>query len=551
MKKKESNLKLFALAIGFLAALIPAISKAYTYIPPSHGPITLGTMLNTGINRAFASASIDYCTSSSCSVPTQLSAMIHCNPDDLGGAGSAFEKTGLFVTDGITIIDVSTIHPSSPYWTWINSPSSWPYGAVTGADVVIGNGSTLTEFLLGVIYTYDDPSHNGYAALDIYTISNPGGTLTVTYNSTTTLSTNSNWGARIDMIPDYNNLLSTGKPKCDRFVATWEDITGSGVLGYSATLSNPTSGTSAHLSIDEDWMNCDIAGIQRSGTKGNQNFGLYTFWDPGTNELKYEEWNITTNTVSAPVVLASHGTYYPRIDAIDNPSLQAVGNNNWVVAAMDPAMGSVSVYSDAHPSGLGSIPVTSSPGGGACAVAFGPGSSMYTIGSFDIGAGNFLTNLVGISASSIGATGFIVNSSTANEPLYPDCITLSSTCNTDGDYIFAGWRNVTVTSPNTDYFYCKTTGMPISFKQPTAISNSGQSPNYSVYPNPVINLLTLSGKHNDGDSYSIIDVSGRVVMTGSIISDDQLLNVNNLVNGMYILNIITSDKTQKVQFVKE
>ena len=548
MKKRESYSKIFALATGLIITLIPTMSEAYTYFPASNPPLLLGTLTPTGIQRAFSSASIDYCTSTSC--PTtqhQLSVMIHCDPDGGGHSGSFGDQTGMYVTDGITTIDISVAAPSSPYWTWKNSPSSWPYGQVNGADVVIGNGSSLTNFIIGVIYTYTNSSSNDNTAIDIYNVSNPGGALTVTYSGTSTLSTNSSGGARIDIIADYNHLLSTGKPNCNSFVATWYNV-GIGNVGYYATLSSPTSGTSTYLtsSIILAWDICDIAGIQRAQVPKNDNLALFTYMDLGTNQLKYEEWNISTGIVSSPTIL-DNTFHSPRIDAIDNPALQAVGNNNWLVAAMESSGALIDVYSDSHPSGLGSIPVSGS--GGGCPVAVGPGSSKYTIGFWDYTSNAFRTNNVDFSGTFINSVGYNVDNSSSTG-FYTDNVTLSGTCNTSGDRIFASWRNVSG-PPTLNTFYYKTTGIPFSFKQPSAISKTTQVEMFKVSPNPTINQLTISGTHSNGDSYTIIDMTGKTVMMGEITSDNQTLNVDNLANGMYILDIITSDKTQKVQFVKE
>src|SRR5690242_6587012 len=102
MKKRESYFKIFVCMVGLIATLTPATSEAYTWISASNSPIPLGTMPSNGVEGTVSSASIDYCTSSSCATPHQLSVETYCNPD-FTGPGVA--KTGLWVSDVVTIID--------------------------------------------------------------------------------------------------------------------------------------------------------------------------------------------------------------------------------------------------------------------------------------------------------------------------------------------------------------------------------------------------------------------------------------------------------------
>ncbi len=65
-----------------------------------------------------------------------------------------------------------------------------------------------------------------------------------------------------------------------------------------------------------------------------------------------------------------------------------------------------------------------------------------------------------------------------------------------------------------------------------------------VYPNPsndyinIFGLETLSGNHE----YSIFNSTGRIVKTGNLISQDQLIDLNALAKGMYLLRIEEKEK---------
>lgn len=67
-----------------------------------------------------------------------------------------------------------------------------------------------------------------------------------------------------------------------------------------------------------------------------------------------------------------------------------------------------------------------------------------------------------------------------------------------------------------------------------------------VYPNPAKDILTIEGQYN---TLSIIDVTGKTVKT---VSGQSTINVSDLKNGMYILNIVGENtaKTTKIMISK-
>ncbi len=56
-----------------------------------------------------------------------------------------------------------------------------------------------------------------------------------------------------------------------------------------------------------------------------------------------------------------------------------------------------------------------------------------------------------------------------------------------------------------------------------------------IYPNPATDRLTISGLKNS--DWEITDINGRIVMSGKLIEQDTEINVENLVPGMYIVNV--------------
>lgn len=66
-----------------------------------------------------------------------------------------------------------------------------------------------------------------------------------------------------------------------------------------------------------------------------------------------------------------------------------------------------------------------------------------------------------------------------------------------------------------------------------------------IYPNPVKNQLTITGTTND-QKYEIYSLDGKLVKTGTY-SSPQLINVNKLSKGIYLLKI----ENQNLKFIKE
>jgi hypothetical protein len=70
----------------------------------------------------------------------------------------------------------------------------------------------------------------------------------------------------------------------------------------------------------------------------------------------------------------------------------------------------------------------------------------------------------------------------------------------------------------------------------------------SLYPNPAINILHISGL-NEGASVAILDVSGKTVLHHQQVRD--AINISSLEKGIYILKIMTNEGIATERFVKE
>lgn len=64
---------------------------------------------------------------------------------------------------------------------------------------------------------------------------------------------------------------------------------------------------------------------------------------------------------------------------------------------------------------------------------------------------------------------------------------------------------------------------------------SGSLAPISVYPNPVKDLITIHGL-TQATSYHISDITGKIIMEGSIHPEDPFINTSMITNGIYYLN---------------
>ena len=70
----------------------------------------------------------------------------------------------------------------------------------------------------------------------------------------------------------------------------------------------------------------------------------------------------------------------------------------------------------------------------------------------------------------------------------------------------------------------------------------------SIYPNPAENFIYLKNI-KDAKSYIISDVSGRMITENTLSKD--LINIQHLTPGNYILQIITRSNIQTYKFIKK
>jgi PKD repeat protein len=94
----------------------------------------------------------------------------------------------------------------------------------------------------------------------------------------------------------------------------------------------------------------------------------------------------------------------------------------------------------------------------------------------------------------------------------------------------------------------------VVFKSLTSAQNDIALFDFTVAPNPAQNQVAIKLPNNALESVRILDISGKVVQTiANIQSPDYQLNTSNLSNGMYLLEMITTDglrATNRLQILR-
>ncbi|NLA25320.1 MAG: T9SS type A sorting domain-containing protein, partial [Bacteroidales bacterium] len=99
--------------------------------------------------------------------------------------------------------------------------------------------------------------------------------------------------------------------------------------------------------------------------------------------------------------------------------------------------------------------------------------------------------------------------------------------------------------------YSKKIGITIvdtDVSSPEILSNN----EISIYPNPASEYLNIELNQYLSDEVQIYDISGKLLISKAINSNHTQINIADLEQGMYILNVLKSDrKISSLRFVKE
>jgi len=82
------------------------------------------------------------------------------------------------------------------------------------------------------------------------------------------------------------------------------------------------------------------------------------------------------------------------------------------------------------------------------------------------------------------------------------------------------------------------------------IYESKQVHNYNLYPNPVGDVMNISNLE-DVQKIEILDLSGKLVISKDVETNQVRINTSELTNGMYIVSYHTSNGVKTSKFIKE
>lgn len=95
-----------------------------------------------------------------------------------------------------------------------------------------------------------------------------------------------------------------------------------------------------------------------------------------------------------------------------------------------------------------------------------------------------------------------------------------------------------------------TTSFDILIKDNTTGINENQQPSIKLYPNPVTRTLTVEMGNNRAQSISVTDLTGRILLVKKNPELTDNIDVSDLNNGVYLINIETKGKVITEKFVK-
>lgn len=121
----------------------------------------------------------------------------------------------------------------------------------------------------------------------------------------------------------------------------------------------------------------------------------------------------------------------------------------------------------------------------------------------------------------------------------------SKTINANGNYTIC--VKVIDTCNKCDTMYCKTVVVKCNKLSTKFIENNHNLGN--VYPNPANNLLNLNLFSAQQAKYEILNSLGQKVLDGSLIHNNNEINVAILANGIYSIKIMAENKIQMIKFI--
>jgi len=360
----------------------------------------------------------------------------------------------------------------------------------------------------------------------------------------------------LDMYPDPFNLIN-GIPSLHEFAVIWTEYQpgiGSDCFMINADNASLTPLAATYQVTSGGMGNWpDVACLWHYGT--NEPFAYVASNTGGNIDLWEANLTTTANGVIVPALNAGVSVFKNvRIEAM-NAYDPAAGIQKYEIAYAvyaGPGMTDMMSYNDLTFNTNLSTSVPLPPGYNMHpAVSAGPGQMLGG------GYGNENHSVCWYNESTPFYQSMAIQANTGN-PLYPfyfevnqnptwamnanfyDApIAVSTSSNAGQNELLTAWNR-----DNDIYF--KYQGDITQYKPTNVKSVSAKT--YRLYPNPASTAITVDGISQG--TYTITDVTGRMLLQGNLVKAGSTINIETLVSGMYIATIIENGKTSVLKFVK-
>lgn len=364
------------------------------------------------------------------------------------------------------------------------------------------------------------------------------------------------------------------------FVITWtENNTTAGsnqIYVLADTLGTTINGTVSYLANGE---RSDIAGVMFDDGTIQRGQAHVIYVDPSTGYPMYLEYDVSTSSVvGSPTTLnstyqVSSGTW-PRIDGrsrIDTTT-PATTKEPWIgVAQLDSIGGRTIIESYNGSSGPGlmdnynTYPGLSRLSGYNPAICTGPGPDDYFVHHGLFGTDRYQmawyidkNEIEALQYDDVNAPippyeGYYeVNTNTLSSSARPAPFAVSTSSN-NGSGFGAAWYNNKVSC----------TGCPVShyigWKQFSAFNiqyepasgiESIEGNTLTTLPNPAAEYVKINGLEKETE-YKALDLQGKLVLQGSISTNQNTINISQLPAGTYIFHVGSGEETTVLKLIKK
>lgn len=502
--------------------------------------------------------------------------------DPFGAAPPSF-----IVTDGNT-----KQQQILPYWS--------PQPVSIHPDIVIGNDlNNTSNYIVGIIYENAAGCGSGseiaaglyYDRWAVYW--DGSGAIQDSLLERDTLYTYGDYNPHIAILAEYDNPMpsgpSAGMPTCNRVVLSYSEIACTGFYAqfhihrsslntfpYADTFMNvggwETVGDVALTQVQDPLTGIVKNVLMVAKCYKVQNGSAPYLSNPGQQYLTYSQYDLTTvNGPATTSAFLDSGQYsLPRLTAINDYNNNNQGIAHWAVASQKRS--NIPMGDQAWVFTGPAATINGCTALDASYPYFHDSSTIFN--TIDISSGPGLQYTVQYStintwlpvppiktppppripvfvAQSITLSGDRADSNYCKVPFTHNngvgSHTLASAPNTgSSNSLFTCWQYLS------DSLFIKSTFAPVSFKT-AGIINVGNNAAWKIFPNPANSILTINCagtlSHN---SYTITDMTGRLVASDAILTNNTQLDVRGLSPGIYTVTIYSANNSiQTEKLVRE